>query len=360
MAQNFEWPMLGFTSAIALIGIINLVSAGGPEGSGMSAPAMRQLAWFGVGLFVLFLALIPDYRRLERLAPWMYAAGVALLLGVLLFAPVVNGSQRWLGFGPMRLQPSELMKIILVLVFARFLSKRTTGAPLGFVELIVPALLLGAPVALILEQPDLGTGMLLVLISGTLILMTSLRSHVVVLTCVGGAAGAAIAWLFFLHDYQKQRVLTFLEPERDPLGAAYHGIQSQIAIGSGGMFGKGFGEGLSLLGFLPEQQTDFAFAVLCEQWGFVGAALVLVLFAGLIIRGFMIARISKDPFGAYLALGVVGLFFWACAINVGMVLGVVPVVGVPLPFLSYGGSSLVTCMASIGLLMNVSMRRYVF
>jgi rod shape determining protein RodA len=359
--QNFEWPLLGITVAIALIGIVNLVSAGGPEGSGLGSPALRQLAWFGVGLVVMLAALLPDYRSLERLAPSLYVIGVILLVAVLVAAPVINGSQRWLGFGPLRLQPSELMKPILVIVFARFLSKRAaSGTPLGFIELIIPALLLGAPVALILRQPDLGTGMLLVLISGTLLLMASLRSHVMIVSSLGAAGVAAGAWFFYLHDYQKERILTFFEPERDPLGAAYHAIQSQIAVGSGGMFGKGFGEGLSLLGFLPEQQTDFVFSVLCEQWGFVGAALVLVLFACLIIRGFMIARISKDPFGAYLALGVVGLFFWACSVNVGMVLGVVPVVGVPLPFLSYGGSALVTCMASIGLLMNVSMRRYVF
>jgi rod shape determining protein RodA len=358
--QNFEWPLLSFALAISLVGIINLVSAGSAEGGGTTAPALRQLAWLGLGLVALFAALVPDYRSLERLAPSAYVAGIALLAAVLLFAPVVNGSQRWLALGPARLQPSELMKLILVLTYARFLSRRGSGTPLGFLDLIVPSLLLGAPVALIVQQPDLGTGMLLVLICGTLILMVSLRPHVMIVTGVGASASALLAWFFFLHDYQKDRILTFLEPERDPLGAAYHHIQSLIAVGSGGMFGKGFGEGLSQLGFLPEQQTDFVFSVLCEQWGFFGGALVLVLFACLIVRGFMVARVSKDPFGAYLALGIVGIFFWACAINVGMVLGVVPVVGVPLPFLSYGGSSLITCMLSIGLLMNISMRRYVF
>jgi rod shape determining protein RodA len=187
------------------------------------------------------------------------------------------------------------------------------------------------------------------------------RVSSLVLIASAGIVAVTVAWFFFLHDYQKERVFTFLNPERDPLGAAYHSIQAQIAVGSGGLFGKGFMLGSqSQLDFLPEEQTDFVFSVLGEEWGFIGSATVLLLYLGILIRGLMIAHSSKDLFGAYLAVGIVALFFWAGAINVGMVIGVLPVVGVPLPMLSYGGSALLTCMVALGLLMNVSMRRYIF
>ncbi len=361
LLQNFEWvlPMLGF--ALAGMGVINLVSADSSGDGGLSPAALRQLFWLGVGSLALLTVLVPDYRRLDRATPFVYVVGVLLLVAVLLIGPVINGSQRWLLVGPLRLQPSELFKLIIVLAFARLLSRRQSSRPIGLVDLAVPALVAAAPAVLILRQPDLGTALLVVLCGASLVLVAPIRLKTVAILGVTGLVGASLAWQFYLHDYQKERVFVFLNPERDPLGSAYHAIQSQIAVGSGGVFGKGWLQGSQTqLDFLPEQQTDFAFSVLGEEWGFFGAAFVLTVYVAMMVRGLMIARASKDAFGTYLTVGLVSIFFWMGTINVGMVLGVVPVVGVPLPLVSYGGSSMVTCMVAIGLMMNVSMRRYLF
>ena len=286
---------------------------------------------------------------------------VGLLVGVLFGGRVVNGSRRWLDLGPLNLQPSELAKLAMILVFARILARRSASSPVGLRDLIVPGILIAIPAALIVKQPDLGTTLIVCIVSASFLVLTRVRVFSFVLLAAIGVVGAAVGWFYFLHDYQKERVFTFLDPERDPLGTAYHAIQSQIAVGSGGLLGKGFGQGSqSQLDFLPEQQTDFVFSVLGEEWGFVGSAVVLALYLGILIRGLMIAHSSKDQFGSYLAVGIVALCCWAGLISVGMVIGVVPVVGVPLPMLSYGGSALLTCMIALGLLMNVSMRRYVF
>jgi rod shape determining protein RodA len=362
LIQNFDWTLLGLGLALAVVGVVNLVSAA-PDDPGELIPptAWRQLMWLGVGSLALIATLVPDYRRLERFAIPVYCVMLALLVAVLLFAPVINGSQRWLILGPARLQPSEIAKLAMILLMARLLNRMAPTQELGLRDLVVPGLLVAVPCVLVLRQPDLGTTLLIALISGTFVLLARVRLVSLAWIAALGAATASVAWFRYLHDYQKERLLTFLNPERDPLGAAYHAIQSQIAIGSGGVFGRGFLRGpQSQLDFLPEQQTDFVFPVLAEEWGFVGAALVLVLYLALMLRGLLVARASKDAFGAYLAFGVVALFFWAGAVNVGMVLGALPVVGVPLPFLSYGGSSLLVCMVGVGLLLNVSMRRYVF
>jgi rod shape determining protein RodA len=361
LIQNFEWPIFVMGLAIALIGIVNLISASPERGALLPDTAWRQLVWMGLGLVLLLTTLLLDYRTLERVAVPFYVGVIALLVAVLFIGRIVNGSQRWIDLGPMNLQPSELAKLALIVLFARILARRSASAPVGLLDLVAPALIVALPAALVVKQPDLGTALVLCVVSASFLAVTRVRVGSLVLIATAGIAAVTIAWLFFLHDYQKERVFTFLNPERDPLGAAYHAIQSQIAVGSGGLFGKGFLHGSqSQLDFLPEEQTDFVFSVLSEEWGFVGTATVLLLYLGILIRGLMIAHSSKDLFGAYLAVGIVALFFWAGAINVGMVIGVLPVVGVPLPMLSYGGSALLTCMVALGLLMNVSMRRYIF
>jgi len=362
LIQNFEWPLLVMGVLIAIIGIINLISAApGAIEDGMPAIAVRQMVWLGVGFVGMLAILVPDYRMLERMALPLYAVCCLLLVAVLAVAPVINGSQRWLVLGGMRLQPSELMKLALLVLFARLVSRRDPSRNVGLLDLIIPSLLIAVPALLVLKQPDLGTTLILLVVSCTFLLVARVRLSLLIGLAVTAIGAALIAWFFFLHDYQKDRVLVFLDPDRDPLGAAYHAIQSQITVGSGGLFGKGWTKGpQSQLDFLPEQQTDFVFSVLAEEWGFVGAATVLLLYLGILIRGLMIAHASKDAFGAYLSVGVVALLFWAGAINAAMVIGALPVVGVPMPFLSYGGSSLLTCMLALGLLMNVSMRRYVF
>lgn len=362
LIQNFDWGLLGIVLALVILGIVNLVSAAPDSGDGwIPYTAKRQLIWFAIGTVAMLVMVLIDYRRLERLSLPFYLGCVVLLVAVLFLAPIINGSQRWIVFGPARIQPSELTKLAMIVLFARMLQKTNNNEELGFPQLLIPALAIAIPCALVLRQPDLGTALSIALVAGTFAVVARIRVSTVLSLGVAGVMGAGLAWFFYLHDYQKQRLLTFLDPERDPLGAAYHAIQSQIAIGSGGLLGRGYLQGpQSQLDFLPEQQTDFVFSVLGEEWGFVGAAFVLCLYAALMLRGLMIARASKDAFGSYLAVGVVGLFFWAGAINVGMVLGLLPVVGVPLPFLSHGGSSLLTAMMACGLLLSVSMRRYVF
>ncbi len=361
LIQNFDWTLLSLALGLAAVGIINLISAAPEQAQGIPPTAWRQIGWLGLSLAGMGALLLPDYRRLERVAIPLYVVTVLLLVAVLVAAPVVKGSQRWLVFGPVRMQPAELSKLALILVLARWLHRRANAPDLRLRDLAVPAVLVAVPVLLVLREPDLGTALVLALMAASLLLFSKIRTQSLLWLGAGGVALAGSAWLFFLHDYQKRRVLTFLDPDRDPLGAAYHAIQSQIAVGSGGMFGKGFLRGSqSQLDFLPEQQTDFVFSVLAEEWGFVGAALVLFLFLALLVRGIVIARASKDQFGSYLAIGVVAFLFWPAAINVGMVLGLAPVVGVALPLLSYGGSALVTSLLGIALLMNVSMRRYLF
>jgi rod shape determining protein RodA len=359
--QNFEWPLLTLALLLALIGVVNQISAAPGDADAVPALAWRQLAWLGVSLVALAVSLLADYRSLERFALPTYLLVLGMLILVLLFAPIIKGSQRWLVLGPARIQPSELAKLALILIFARLLKRRAARGPMGLYDLALPALLLALPVGLVLRQPDLGTAMLIAVTSASFLLVARVKLFSILCLFTAGLVSLSGAWVFYLHDYQKERVLTFLHPERDPLGSAYHAIQSQIAIGSGGLLGRGFLDGpQSQLDFLPEQQTDFVFSVLGEEWGFVGGGVVLLLYLALLLRGLLIARASKDLFGSYLALGVVALLFWAGAINVGMVLGMLPVVGVPLPLISHGGSSLLTCMLGIGLLMNVSMRRYVF
>ncbi|MCZ6714014.1 MAG: rod shape-determining protein RodA [Deltaproteobacteria bacterium] len=361
LIQNFEWPLVGLLLALSLIGVVNLISAAPETADWFPATAKRQFYMLALGLLCLLISLVPDYRSLERYAIPIYLLCVALLVAVLVVGPVINGSQRWIVAGPLRLQPSEPLKLGLAILFARLLARQDTRSELGLLELVKPALLFAIPAVLVLRQPDLGTTMLLALLAGTFLLVARVRLSTLLWLGAAGIAGVSVAWFFYLHDYQKERVLTFLSPERDPLGTAYHAIQSQIAVGSGGFLGKGFRRGpQSQLDFVPEQQTDFVFSVLAEEWGFVGAAFMMLLYLGFIVRGLMIARASKDLFGAYLGVGVCAIFFWGGFINIGMVLGVLPVVGVPLPLLSYGGSSLLTCVIGTGLLMNISMRRYIF
>lgn len=359
--ETFEWPLFAMAFALTAIGIVNLVSAAPEQVGGIPPTAMRQLAVFGVGLVAMALTLLVDYRTLGRLAAPIFVGTVVLLVAVLVTGPVIKGAQRWLVLGPLRIQPSELAKLGCVLIIARWLDRNSEQSEMRLSHLIPLGLIIAVPFALIMQQPDLGTAVLIALLGVSILPVTGVPLRGFVGLAGAGVAAVAGAWIFYLRDYQKERVFTFLDPSRDPLGAAYHAIQSQIAIGSGGLLGKGFGLGSqSQLDFLPEQQTDFVFSVLGEEWGFIGAGLVLLLYLGLLLRGLSIARSSKEPFGSYLALGVVAMLFWPAAINAAMVLGLAPVVGVPLPFLSYGRSALGVSWIGVGLLMNISMRRYLF
>ncbi len=360
LIQNFDWLLLLLTFAIMTVGLVTLYSALFSGGEVRSTVVTRQLYWLGTGALVMILAFSIDYQWFERFAYPAYVIGLVLLLAVLIFGKTVSGSKRWLDLGLVVAQPSELMKPLLVIALARFFARQEKKGGYRLRELWLPALMVILPVALIAMEPDLGTAALLLAISVSVILFVGVRlSSIMVLG--GFALGSLPLFWFLMKGYQRQRILTLLDPGRDPLGAGYHIIQSKIAVGSGKFWGKGFLEGTQgQLRFIPEHHTDFIFTVLAEEWGFVGSMLLLALFLCFLLRGLNVARRSRDQFGTLLAFGITAIVFWHVAINVAMVLGMLPVVGIPLPLVSYGGSSAVVTLASVGILMNVAMRKFVF
>jgi len=361
LLQCFDWGLLGLTFAIAAVGLIALysaVSAGAVEPD--LALFKKQLVWYAVGSVVMVVCFLFDYKQFERYANVIYVASLGSLTAVLFLGKYVGGSRRWLPLGPFSLQPSEMAKVAVILILARYYAKIINTEGLSIRDLAIPAFLTALPFGLIVQQPDLGTAMVIALIAGAMTLFVKIERRTLGWLVATFAALVPSVW-FFLHNYQKQRILTFLNPERDPLGAGYHIIQSKIAIGSGMLTGKGFLKGTqNALSFLPEQHTDFIFSVLSEEWGLFGSMTVVVLFLLIIAWGLSIAGRCRYPFGTIMAVGVTAMIAWQAIINIGMVMGLLPVVGVTLPFVSYGGSSILTIMMSIGLLMNVSMRRFKF
>jgi rod shape determining protein RodA len=348
-----DWLLVLTVSAIAGIGAAMLYSAGG----GSATPwAGRHGVRYAVGLVIMLVLAFGGLRRWYSLAYLGYGA-CFLLLVVVEVAGSGSGATRWIDLGVMRLQPSELMKVALVLALARLLHE---AGPDGADRLHVlgPALLLiAAPAMLVLKQPDLGTAVLLCAGGVAILFLAGVAWWKFGMAAALAAGAAPIAWSF-LHDYQRARVLTFMEPERDPLGAGYHIIQSMIALGSGGTFGRGWLQGTqSHLSFLPEKHTDFVFTMLGEELGLAGGLFVLALFALLIARIYRIAFLSESRFGRLLALGVGTTLFLYVAINVSMVMGLAPVVGVPLPFVSYGGTAMLTLQIGLGLALAVAVDR---
>jgi len=361
--QNFDWVLAGMVLVLLGLGFLNLVSAthGGGGGSFLSPEVRRQLVALGLGAGAMGVVLAVDYRHLERLAIPIYVLACALLAATLVLAPEIRGSRAWLVFGPVRFQPSELAKLALVVALARSFHRRAGWGMRRFRELAVPAAITALPVALIVGQRDLGVAVLTLLVAATYLPFARIPARAWAGLVTAGAAGLAALWSFALQGYQRSRILDFIDPARDPLDSGYQAIQSRIAVGSGGLFGKGWMDGTQTqLRFLPTQHTDFIFSVWAEEWGLVGSTVLLGLYLAVLLWGLWVARSSKDSFGALLAVGVVGVLFWPAAINVAMVLGLAPVIGVPLPLLSYGGSSLIISLIAVGLLLNVSMRRYMF
>ena len=361
LLQCFDWGLLALTLAIGAAGLVALYSA---VSAGVVKPDTalfkKQLVWYGVGMIVMVFCFLFDYKQYERFANVIYLASVGSLVAVLFFGKYVGGSKRWLALGPFSLQPSEMAKVAVIIVLSRYFAKLINTDGMTLRDLVFPALLTAVPFALIVRQPDLGTAMVIALIAGTMTLFSKIERRTLSWLMATFTMLVPLVWLF-LRGYQKQRILTFLNPDRDPLGAGYHIIQSKIAIGSGMLTGKGFLKGTqNALSFLPEQHTDFIFSVLAEEWGLMGALTVIVLFLIIIAWGLSIAGRCRDPFGTILSVGVTAMIAWQVLINIGMVMGLMPVVGVTLPFVSYGGSSIITMMMGIGLLMNVSMRRFKF
>lgn len=359
LVTHFDWVLLGLIALVAGLGILNLCSVTA-DWSGTAAVYLKQITWFGLGLGIAFTLCLFDYRHLEYSAFFGYGFTIFLLLAVMIVGKTTMGATRWLSLGPMNLQPSEIAKLVIIIALARYFALHGRLGGLSLNELLIPLGIVLLPVAFIIKQPDLGTAMLLLFIGATMILFAGIKLRTFVALASAASAAVWIGWSF-LHDYQRQRIFTFLNPEADPRGTGYHIIQSKIAIGSGSFTGKGFMKGTqSQLAFLPERHTDFAFSVFAEEWGFVGTAVLITLYLLIIIWGIYIARRASDRFGMYLAVGITAMLFWHIIVNLGMVTGLLPVVGVPLPLFSYGGTSMVTTMIGFGLLLNVSMRRFMF
>ena len=361
LIQNFDWILLLLLLVLAAISILNLYSATyAIRNAGGSQVFMKQIYWFLIGFATFFLMTTYNYLVLERFAYPVYFISIALLVLVLLVGKVASGSQRWLNLGLISFQPSEMAKISVLLVLAKFFSKKGGYREYRLRDLWQPFLIIMIPFVLILREPDLGTALLLMVVSFSVILFVKVHWRSLVILVVSALCVAPFIWLE-LKDYQRLRILSFLRPDMDPLGSGYHINQSKIAIGSGLFWGKGYLKGTQTrLHFLPEQHTDFAFSVLGEEWGFIGSVLLLLLYLFLILWGLNIAKNSKDKFGSILAICIVAAIFWEVVVNVGMVTGLLPVVGIPLVLFSYGGSALVSAMAALGLLMNISMRRFMF
>lgn len=359
--SSIDWALVVATTLLCLSGLVLLYSAGYSADLKTSPPMNRQALSMAAGLAALLVGAILPPSFWRRWTWALYAAGCALLVLILVDGVVAGGARRWLAIGGFRFQPSEFMKVGLILALARVFSAESApseGYTLG--SLYLPCLVMGLPVGLIVVEPDLGTALCLLLIGGSMLLVKGVRTKTLFRLFLAGLVLAIPAWNS-LKDYQKQRVLTFLSPEEDPLGTGYHAIQSQIAVGSGSLTGKGFFQGTQTqLRFLPEQTTDFIFSVLAEEWGFLGSVSVIFLYAYLMYRLLVVSIKSSDQYSAFVCLGVAALVFWHVIINIGMVVGVLPVVGLTLPFLSFGGSSVVTVLAGIGLALGASRKRLSF
>ncbi|HXW83376.1 MAG TPA: rod shape-determining protein RodA, partial [Candidatus Binataceae bacterium] len=352
---------LWFALGLAGIGLMSVMSASyAGAGRPIDPLVLRQLVWIGMGALILVGAVLFDYRALQTYAYPFYLFTIGLLIAVQVIGHSTGGSRRWINLGFFHLEPSELAKLAVVFVMVRYFREEPPRGGWKLRQLIIPAVLLGIPVALVLKQPDLGTALILVLITATLVLVSGMNWRTMAVLGMLVVMVAPLSW-HYLKPYQRQRLVSFINPQADPLGSGYHIIQSEIAIGAGGAWGKGFLKGTQArLNFLPEQSTDFIFAVFAEEFGLAGAALLLALYSGLILRGAWIAQHSRDRFGALLALGLTAIVFWQVAINIGMATGMLPVVGITLPLVSYGGSSLILMMGAMGILISIHTRRYIF
>ncbi|MEN8721802.1 MAG: rod shape-determining protein RodA [Alphaproteobacteria bacterium] len=351
---RLSFVYIGLICAVAAIGFLLLFSAADGD---LNAYAVPQMKRFAVGLFIAICVALIDIRFIMKLAYPAYVGTLLLLIGVELFGRVGMGAQRWLDIGGVSLQPSELMKIAIILALARYFHSLPTREGVPIKSLIIPALLIAAPVLLVLNQPDLGTALLIALGALTVAFMAGVPLRLFVFGAAGAAAVMPFAWTQ-LHDYQKARVMTFLDPSRDPLGAGYHITQSKIALGSGGTWGRGLMEGTqSHLSFLPESQTDFIFTVLAEEFGLFGASGLVMIYVVMIGLGWIMAGSVKNHFGRLMAAGLNTMFFLYVLVNIAMVIGLMPVVGVPLPLVSYGGTAMLTVLLGLGLLMNAHVHR---
>ncbi|ODT58423.1 rod shape-determining protein RodA [Phenylobacterium sp.] len=348
-----------FCLALCLIAGTGALMMFSIAGSSWDPWAAKHLTRFALCLVLMIGLAMIDLRVWFTLAYPIYGVGLLLLVAVEVIGDVRMGAQRWLAFGPFSFQPSEIMKLGIVLALARFYHGISADAARLSWWLLVPAVMIGAPVVLVMHQPDLGTAMLIAMTGAAIVVLAGLSWRVIIAGLAAFVAAVPPIVMFVLHDYQRKRVLTFLDPESDPSGSGYHILQSKIALGSGGFFGKGYGLGSqSQLNFLPEKQTDFIFATLAEEFGFLGCFSVLFLYGAVIFMALRTAALAHSHFGRLSAAGTTATFALYVLINGGMVMGLAPVVGVPMPLLSYGGTVMVTVMIGFGLVQGVRVHRY--
>lgn len=344
------------------IGLLNLYSATHTQDStSLSHFFVSQLIWLGAGWVLYIYVTFIDYKIFHKIAYAIYGLNILFLLLVPFIGKSFYGAQRWIDLKVFRYQPSETMKIALIFILARILLRYNAHRGMGFKELLLPLAITLLPFLLVAKQPDLGTGLVLIAIAFSMFLFVGVQRKVILTGLATIIIALPLAWSFALKPYQKSRVLTFLDPGRDPRGAGYNSIQSKIAVGSGQVLGKGFRRGTqSQLEFLPERHTDFIFSVLSEEHGFIGSMITVGLFILLFWMSIRIASQARDKFGALLTIGIASYIFWHMFVNIGMVTGLLPIVGMPLPLLSYGGSGTLSTMLGLGLIASVSNRKYLF
>lgn len=358
--RDFDFILFAIVVIIILIGLLSINSATQAKGLPIEhSYVMRQINWALVSLVLLVVMVVISYQKFIDLSYIIYGINTALLILVLIIGHVRLGAQRWFSFGSFAFQPSEFIKLSLILALANYIGSRKDGMS-GIKSLIVPCFLLAIPFCLVVLQPDLGTAVLLVPIFLSILLVGGADGKYIAAMIVLGSIAIPFFW-HFLHDYQRQRLMVFINPNIDPLGAGYTIIQSKIAVGSGGLIGKGYLAGTqNQLNFLPERHTDFIFSVVGEEWGFLGALALIFLYFSIISRTMNTAALTSDIYGKCIATGVAVMIAMQVIINIAMTIGMMPVVGIPLPLVSYGGSSLLASLAAIGLALNVNMRRSTF
>ena len=367
LLSNVPWGMVALIIGIALIGLSAVYSATYTP-SGPSSLFTKQVIWVCLGIMVMFAALIPDYHTVGRYAYVVYALSIFFLILVALIGRTGMGAQRWLPLGPFAFQPSELAKLSLVLALARYFAEDPRRGGYELRDLLIPGGMVLVPLVLVMKQPDLGTALMLMFTTTLIVILAGIKFRSVMAVIVLGAVVASAVFLVppvrhkiwtSLKPYQQKRIKAFINPESDPLGSGYHATQAKIAVGSGQTTGKGFRKGTqSQMAFLPERHTDFIFAVIAEERGFLGASFLIVLYMVLLLVGVDAAKSAKDKMGTLMAGGIVSMLSLYVFINTGMAVGLLPVVGVPLPLVSYGGTSIITTFLAIGLLLNIRSRRF--
>jgi rod shape determining protein RodA len=359
---HLDWYLIINGLALFAIGILNLISATSSFYSGSYNYIMKQLIAFFIGIILIFVIIYYDYRVIASHSKWLYLSALLLIVLVLVIGMIAGGAKRWISILGISFQPSEFMKPILVLYLANKLyEKKRDNMPLGLKDISLPIFLTLLPAILIVKQPDLGTTVIIVLTCLAILWFVGLKKSTYALLVGIGALSPFILWEYLMKPYQKMRILSFINIDADPSGFGYHAKQAMIAVGSGKFFGKGYMAGTQhKLQFIPEHHTDFIYTVFGEEWGFLGSIVLFALFISFIYRCLRISQTANDELGSIIAFGIASIIYLQFTINVLMAIHLAPVVGIPLPFISYGGSSLVTMLVSVGILLNINMRRYMF